>query len=361
MRASRLSSGRGYFKPINELATRYGGFMKNQFKAFSIVLFAWSFAFAANAPVSADIAIANFSDAENDRFTDNTSFIGGGFDFSGVGRTTDDGKWGTLISSNAVLTVQHFRPSNNSTYEFFASNDPNGQSYLANVTKTVQVGSTDLSIAILDRNVDSSIRVYDFATDFYQGQEPDMVTVVDPETGEETVQNRTFFNTDPDEVGIVDMRTLMFGVSPTSRDGDFQIDQAIGENNVTGFSENVRFSSYTDNDSIILERNSGTEALNHESFVRGGDSGAPTFLVVGDDPNQDILLLGANSFQLNGDDFQSTGVTYTGNQVDAISSILADNVIIGNTVSVPEPTSAAVLAAFGVVFLARRKRTSQNR
>jgi len=323
--------------------------MRNQFKAFVIAYFVWAIVLAGNAPVEADITIANFSDATNDRFTNSSSFIGDGFDFSGVARTTDNGRWGSLISPNAVLTAQHFRPSVGSTYEFFASNDPSSQSFLANVTQTVQVGSSDLSIAILDRNVDSSIRVYDFATDFYTGQEPETVTVTDPETGATSMQTQTFFNTNPNEVGIVNQRALMFGISPTARTGDLQIDQAIGENLVTGFSENVVFGSNTNNDTIIFERDSGAAALTNESFVQGGDSGAPTFLVVG----SDVLLLGANSFQLNGTGFQSSGVTYTGNQVGAINTILADNVII---TSVPEPASATVLAAFGVVFFARRKR-----
>ena len=274
--------------------------------------------------VSAQLLINNFSDATNNRFVDDSSFIGAGYDFSGVARTTDNGRWGTLISPNAVLTAQHFRPSLGSTFEFYPGNDPNSTPFEAIVTSSIRVGSTDLSIVILDRNVDPSIAVYNFATDEYEGDLP--ITITNPD-GSTSIQ--PLFNI-PSEVDIVGERTLVFGRaqgtslnSPTS--------QTVGENLVFAYSENVVFGSNTDNDSIILQRDAaGTpNALTHESYVRGGDSGAPTFLI--DSATNELVLLGVNSYQLDAADpnvFQSSGVTYTGNQMDEINSILEENAIV---------------------------------
>ena len=275
--------------------------------------------------VSAQLLINNFSDTTNNRFVDDPSFIGADYDFSGVARTTDNGRWGTLISPNAVLTAQHSRPSLGSTFEFYPDNDPNSTPFEAIVTSSIRVGSTDLSIVILDRNVDPSIAVYNFATDEYEGDPPITTTNVDGSTS-----TQTFFNTDPNEVNIVGERTLVFGrAQGTSLDSPTS--QAVGENLVFSFSENVVFGSNADNDSIILQRDAeGTpNALTHESYVRGGDSGAPTFLI--DSTTNELVLLGVNSFQLDAADpnvFQSSGVTYTGNQMDDITSILNANVIV---------------------------------
>jgi len=56
------------------------------------------------------------------------------------------------------------------------------------------VGSTDLSIVILDRNVDPSIAVYNFATDEYEGDPPITTTNNDGSTS-----TQTLFNVNPSE------------------------------------------------------------------------------------------------------------------------------------------------------------------
>ena len=273
-------------------------------------------------PASAQISIENYSDATNDRFTNDPNFIGAGFDFSGVA-LDDSSRWGTLISSNAALSVLHLRPAIGTTFKFFPGNDPNSTPFEAIVTSTVQVGSTDLVIAILDRNVAPNIAVYNFATEPYSGDPPATITNPDGSTS-----TQTFINTDPNEVEIVGGRALIFGRSPLANPTS-SVDQAVGENLVSGYSENVEFRFYTDNDSIILEKDAPGSAifLNNEAHVRPGDSGAPTFLI---DSNNELLLLGANSFRFDGvapSTFQSTGVTYTGNLVSEINTILSDNAI----------------------------------
>lgn len=268
--------------------------------------------------------IENFSDATNNRFTDDANFIGAGFDFSGVARATN-GRWGTLISPNAVLGAQHVPPAVGTRFLFYPANDLNVTPFEAFVTSNQQVGSTDLNIAILDRNLDPSIAIYDFAIEEYDGDEP--VTTTNPD-GSTSTQH--FFNTNRGQVNIVGDRALIFGVSASSNPST-STDQAVGENLVYAFSENVVFGSNTDNDTIIFERDAvGTaDALTHETHVRAGDSGAPAFLT--NSSNNDLILVGVNSFRFDGSapsTFRSSGNTYTGNQVDEINAILDANVIV---------------------------------
>ena len=221
------------------------------------------------------------------------------------------------------------------------------------MTSTQRVGNSDLSIAILDRNVDSNIAIYNFATLEYEGDEP--VTITNPDG---STANQTFFNTDPNEIDIVGERALVFGVSETDNPG-LSTDQAVGENLVFGYSENVIFGSNTDNDSIIFERDAaGTfNFLTHETYVQGGNSGAPTFLIDSSGVSDELVLLGVNSFQLDGQSpstFQSSGVTYTGNQVEEINTILAANAF--SVVSVPEPGCLVIPTFIGFGILGRRNR-----
>ncbi len=295
-------------------------------------------AIASQSIVIAGIQIANFSDNTNDRFTNSSSFIGAGLDFSGVGRTTDNGRWGTLISSNAVLTANHFRPSVSSTFEFYSGNDSSAGAFEAIVTGGQRVGSTDLYISFLDRNVDPSIAVYDFNTEFLFG-DPNPGSPINAVSAGSAQNQRAF----------------IFGVSPTGRSA-LATDQAVGENIISGFDENVVFGSGTDVDTLILVNDAAGSPnfLTHEAFVQGGDSGAPVFIESGGD----LLLLGTNSFQLNSDPpgtFQATGISHTGNQTSTISSILSANVI-----AVPEPNSIMLIALMVLGLVNRRRRIQGN-
>ena len=302
-------------------------------------------------PVSADTTIDDFTAAGNDRFTNDTSafVFPSSFSLSGVGRTNDNGRWATLISDNVFLSASHFRPSVGSTVEFYPGNDPTASPFLANVTGGSQVisadGSTDLYVGYLDRIVDPSIDRYTFATTFINGTAASPGSVfIDP--------NNPFQN----DLGYI------VGISSTSR-SDIVIDHSIGLNRVSGYGENVEFQGNTNNDTLIYEyngRNDPTYETN-EAYVRGGDSGAPNFTI----QNNQLLLLGVNSFQLNGnpvtivdpltgdtttEQFRATGITYTGNQADEISRLIS----VAPTVSaVPEPSSAIILAMFSLFALRR--------
>lgn len=87
------------------------------------------FALALLAPVSvaaADMIIRNYDPARNDRFYvgADKAFIGSGYNWSGIGRTSD-GRWATLISPDFFVTVWHWYPLVGSTVTFYSDNTTN--------------------------------------------------------------------------------------------------------------------------------------------------------------------------------------------------------------------------------------------
>lgn len=280
-----------------------------------------------------DILIDDFSSSVNDRFTNSGSFVGNGLDFSGVARTSNNGRWGTLVSRNAVLTAAHFRPSVGSSFFFYETNDPNGVRHEAIVTGGLRVTGTDLYVSILDRNVDQSIKVYDFASEPLSS---------DPNPGGSVDQSNAG--------SWQDLNAYMFGVSPTGWSSR-ELDIAVGRNLISGYDENIPFGSNTDNDTLSLTYNADSDSdyVTNEAYVQSGDSGAPLLV----ESNGSLVLLGINSFQITDGDpvtFRATGVTYTGNQASAINSILTAN-------AVPEPNSLIMaFGFFGLASLARKRR-----
>ena len=279
--------------------------------------------------------IDGFTDELNDRFTNSSSFIANGLDLSGVGRTSDDGRWGTLISRNAVLTARHRPPNVGASIFFYESNDPNGTRHEAIITGGQPIGGTDLYISFLDRNVNSAIKVYDFATTQLSS---------DPNPGN---------SYDRGDAGIwQDRNAYMVGVSATDRD-DREEDIAVGRNLISGYDDDVPFLTYTNNDilSLVFDSSTSSDFTSSEAFVQGGDSGAPLFV----EDNGELILLGINSFQINIGDpvtLQASGITYTGNRASNINDILT-------SIAIPEPNSTLVACVLlGMTSLTRRRRSS---
>ena len=314
----------------------------------------------------ADTTIDGFSDARNDRFTNDPAFVlnagdvnndgiidlASSFSLSGVGRTTVDGRWATLISDNAFLTAAHRPPTAGSTIAFYPDNDPTATPFTANVVAGgSRVGSTDLYVGYLDKIVDSSIQRYDFATtEISRSVLPD---------GRIFIHQDTIFQND---LGFI------VGISATGRN-QVEIDQSVGLNRITGYAENVEFQSNTDNDTFIYEYDSTGDPFyeTNEALVRGGDSGAPNFII---DEDDNVLLLGVNSFRLDGEpidvvdpssgeiigssQFLSSGVTYTGNQAAGINRLITASPTVS---SVPEPSSIVVVGLSLMLFSIRRRRS----
>ena len=71
--------------------------------------------------VVSGIDTANYSADSNRRFNDNPAFVGGTYDFSGVGRS-NTGRWATLLGDNYFITANHFPAAAGQQVTFGAGN-----------------------------------------------------------------------------------------------------------------------------------------------------------------------------------------------------------------------------------------------
>lgn len=294
----------------------------------------------------ADTLIDDFTAAGNDRFTNDAGFVLSE-DLSGVARDTTDGFWGTLIGRNSFLTAAHRVPRLGRDLAFYPGNDPSATPFLGTVVGGEKVAGTDLYVGYLNRDIDPSIRRYAFASEPLSGT-PSTETQV-------TFANAGSFQND---VGFI------VGISPTAR-SIAEIDQSIGLNRVRGYAENVQFLGNADNDAIIYEYNDRSDSpyVTNEALVNGGDSGAPNFIF---DTNGELILLGVNSFRLDGQpvevtdldgnlttqQFRSSGITYTGNQFAEINRLIS----LAPT-AVPEPSSLILFPVVASLMSLRRRRS----
>ncbi len=275
---------------------------------------------------SADITIDGFTDETNDRFTNDPSFIGSGFDFSGVGRRNG---WGTLISRNVIVTANHAAGTAPNEYRFYPGNDATATPEVRFESSRMRLvgdsGNSDLLLIALDAPVSSDIAHYNFASELISAPPYD----ADSNPG---IFNAGSFQ---DEIAYV------FGISETVR-GDTRTDQAVGRNRVSGYIEEITFGDFSD--SLLFARDMPGDAdyVPFETLVQAGDSGAPVFI----ERNGELLLLGVNSFR-SGADF--SGINYIGNYADDINSFISAS-------AVPEPSSLAILAVVGIASFVRRRR-----
>lgn len=282
---------------------------------------------AASSPVSAALFITGYTDATNDRFSDDPAFIAGGFDLSGIGQT-GTGRWATAISRNVVISAAHRRPTGQ--VHFYPGNDPSANPVVRSIVSGSRVGSSDLHVSLLNKPLPSSISHYSFANEMLTGPPPD--------------GDKAFLV----PAGVYqDMNAYMFGLSPFNKSLDLNrsghTDQAVGRNLISGYSENFPFQTNTDNDTLILFFDAEGEPnhVQYESRVVGGDSGAPLFV----DMNGEFRLLGVNSFRFT--DNSGSGVTYVGNKTAVINGYIA-------YYAVPEPGTMAILTiCTGAVVLRR--------
>lgn len=308
--------------------------MTNLFRiAFTLLAIAFN---AGSNSVSAALVITGYTDATNDRFSNDAAFIASGFDLSGIGQA-GTGRWATAISRNVVITAAHFRPTGQVFFQ--PSNDPTVAPVVRTIVSGTRVGSSDLYVSVLNKPLPSSIAHYSFATETLAGPPPSVDGAILVPAG--IYQG---------------LNAYMFGLSPFNESLDQNrspyTDQAVGRNLISGFSDDFPFQSNTDNDSLILffDAEGSQNHVPYEARVLGGASGAPLFV----DIDGEFRLLGVNSFRFN--DNSASGVSYIGNKTSLINGFIAVH-------AVPEPGSMAVLAiCTGVVAIRRfSKRRSIDR
>ena len=284
-------------------------------------------------PIEAAIIIDGYTPATNNRFSNSVSFIALQFDLSGIGQTSS-GRWATLISPNVVVSANHFPPGAGAVINFYANNNPASAAVQRTVSvtpgKTVQVPNTDLWLGVLESNVPSSIRSYEYANTFLSGPSPNAQGFV-------TVNAGVFQNAN----------AYMFGLAPGVEQA--LQSQAVGRNRISGYAENVASFPSTDNDSLLLDydRPANANYVQFESHVVVNDSGAPLFI----ENNGNLLLLGTNAFQLSANGIVTgSGINYIGNQSAFISNFVSIN-------AVPEPSSICLASmVFIAGYVANRRR-----
>jgi hypothetical protein len=127
----------------------------------SLMTFAFLFLFHVIAP--ADMYLQGLGtdhamSVTNDRFYvgADKSFVGQGYDWSGVGEN-QVGQWATMISPSYFISAGHYTPTPGDTITFHADNDPSSTAYKFTVDSGIHVpGITDVYLGHLATPIPSS-------------------------------------------------------------------------------------------------------------------------------------------------------------------------------------------------------------
>jgi hypothetical protein len=275
------------------------------------------------------LTIQNYNPSQHDRFANNANFIGSGFDWGGVGRTS--GSWGTLISPTFVLTATHAAGSG--PIRFYTSNDPNGGFVQRNIVQNIvltQVGSDRPSDLTLSR-LDSAVTGVDF------------FPILDL----------------PNSAHYINQELFVFGRSNTA---DPFTSVRLGRNNIDQvlplFSHPNLNGGNSKNDVFIYDFDNPGGVGADEARVEGGDSGASSFVIANGAP----ALVGIHWFQYDARDFSGgklgSGDSLVSSFVDEINAAIAATGSLERVQSItaiPEPSTLILVAAPFLFVLARRQ------
>ena len=108
-----------------------------------------------------DMIVRNFAPTHHERFFQGSSkdFTGKRYDFSGVGLGSA-GHWATLVSDNCFLSANHLHPVVGEKVTFWATNKLTGARFTYAVTGGARIGTSDLWVGWFDKAVDVSIARY---------------------------------------------------------------------------------------------------------------------------------------------------------------------------------------------------------
>lgn len=282
---------------------------------------------AAAAPAA--VLIDNFGATTNDRYADDPAFFADAYDFSGVGRNTDQ-HWATMIGPNVFLSATHYHPAIGSTVSFFPGNDPAAPSVTRTVAGGQGLAGSDLWIGHFDVAVPASIHIYSYAT--------------------APINNLSDFNSI-----LSGTYALPVGNSPTNTGygASYLTNMAVGENRLDDFDWNVSEGSSTGDVVAIIRNEPGDAGFTYETYetlLQRGDSGSPLLIDAGGGALQVVgtaWAVGTIDLAEGTRDF--TVYTYTGNYTSEINSYFAIHAI-------PEPSTALLFhAAVAVVVLRHRR------
>ena len=277
--------------------------------------------------------IQNFSAATNDRFANDPSFVGSGYDWSGVGRSSD-GRWGTMLSRSAFLSANHYHPGIGSVMNFYPANDPAASTVTRTVVNGARIGSTDLWIGYLDSGLPNSVAEYPYA----------QISVTEASFASTVLFLESAF------LSGISPTSTGYGAAGASR-------QAVGTNLLEDFFEDIVVSGATGDVLATIQNQAGDSSFGYtmsgsEAHLQGGDSGAPLMIVDGGE----LMVAGINWAIGTTDIDPGAAVlnrpisvfTYTGSYTGQI------------LVMIPEAGSAGFVLLAGIAVMARRRRGSGN-
>jgi hypothetical protein len=279
----------------------------------------------------AALVIQGYDAIFHDRFANNSNFIGSGFDWTAVGRTAST--WGTLISPSFALTVTHGAASG--PIRFYQSNDPNG----AFIQRTI-VENIILTQSGVDRSSDLTLS-----------------RLSAPITG---VNYAPILDISPTE--IQGSTQFVFGLSNTL---DPFTNMRLGRNHIDlaelAFSHPNLNNGNSKNDVTLWDYDNPGGVGRDEAWVQGGDSGAPSFVVINGIPT----LVGVHWFQFGAGSFgfpnPGSGDTLVSSFIDEINSAIAatgSSERVLTIVAVPEPSAGLLILSFASVWGFRRRKRS---
>ncbi len=255
----------------------------------SLLLVAVVASFGPTDPASAAMVLQAYAPEKHDRFHDPAdpakAFIGDPYDWSGVGRGT---RWATMISPSYFLSATHSHQSAGELF-FYTSNDPDGPAEVYTIESGTPIDGSDLWLGKLTTPVSRNINYY-----------PILAL--------------------PEHADYDDLEIYTFGLSaegppttPTTvRLGRNNFDPGSIESRTVGASTGVTFLYDFDNPG-------GTG--DDESYLQGGDSGGPSFVIHNGDP----ALVGIHWFIWEDDDDPSligSGDTFVPAYVDHINTAM---------------------------------------
>lgn len=271
------------------------------------------------AEVRANLTVLGYgpgTEQNYDRFLNSPSFIGSGYDWSGVGRSSS-GQWGTMVSSHYFLSAAHSSPSG--TLTFYGTNSAafGAPKQTVNIVGGQAIAGTDLWLG----QVDTAVNFANYAVS--------------------------------SSIDVVGQDVFMFGIGtgPT-----LETQMRLGRNTVEAYFQDFSDKNLSSvGDIFIYDYDTPTGGVGpDEAKVEGGDSGAPTFMIVDNKP----VLLGFHWFQYTGGDFSDSstgsGDTAVARYIDTVNGVMGNGQQLV-VVAVPEPGSMCLLAAPLIGWAVRRR------
>ena len=273
------------------------------------------------------LLVQGFDPARHDRFYQgpDKAFIGEDYDFSGVARAPQtDGRsksmlWATMISDSYFLTANHIVRDAviGTNLRFYHGNDPDGSFEEHTVVSGQQIGNSDIWLGKLSTPVTSQVAKYRIPAMKLSDALGSEIHIFGLANGEGNPQYHWTTN-------------MRMGRNVIHRTGTLSGKYQGAAGFQWFYGEN------------------GGGLGDDEAMTIGGDSGAPSFLTVGNEPT----LLGVHNSVLTD--------AFVPSMIDEIKAAMVGESLSVLSLKNPEPTTA-VLAILGIIIVFSQRRAGKRR